>query len=86
VVLNGQVGQVAGVTLLKSVNAPLTAGIPDVSHIVAGVPEAMSFAQQLAGVEAIRLEGSFSDGVRGLHLYGAKVLRPELLFDLQATE
>lgn len=36
---------------------------------------AMGFGTQLDEVEALRLEGSFSDAVRGLQLYGAKELR-----------
>ncbi len=83
--LNGEIGSVAGIRILKSNNVPVTSGTPDVHHVVAGVAEAWTHAEQIASVEALRLEGSFSDAVRGLHLYGSKVLQPELLFDLQAT-
>ena len=86
VVLNGAVGQVAGINILKSNNVVTTGTTPVVYHMVAGVADAWAFAQQIANVEAIRLEGSFADGVRGLHLYGAKVLRPELLFDVRANQ
>ena len=74
VVLNGAVGQVAGINILKSNDVVTTGTTPVVYHMVAGVADAWAFAQQIANVEAIRLEGSFADGVRGLHLYGANIL------------
>lgn len=36
-------------------------------------------AKQLSKMEAMRLQNSFSDGVRGLCRYGAKVLIPEAI-------
>jgi N4-gp56 family major capsid protein len=83
--LNGQVGSVAGISILKSNNVTTTGTSPVVSHIMAGVPGAVTYAEQIVNVEGLRLEGSFADAVRGLHLYGAKVLDPVQLFDLQAN-
>lgn len=37
---------------------------------------AIGFGTQLQKTEAMRLEGSFSDGVRGLSVAGTKILRP----------
>jgi len=82
VVLNGQVGQIAGINLLVSNNVVITGAPADDYHIQAGVANAIGYAEQILNVEGLRLEGSFADGVRGLHLYGAKVLQPELLYDL----
>src|SRR5829696_9373936 len=84
-VLNGQIGQIAGISLLTSNNVTTTGSAPVVSHIVAGVPSAWTYAEQIVNIEALRLEGSFADGVRGLHLYGAKVIDPARLFDFQAN-
>jgi N4-gp56 family major capsid protein len=84
-VLNGEVGQVAGIRILKSNNVTTTGSAPVVSHIMAGVPGALTYAEQIVNVEGLRLEGSFADAVRGLHLYGSKVLDPAQLFDLQAN-
>jgi len=81
-VLNGQVGQIAGINLLVSNNVVITGAPADDYHIQAGVANAIGYAEQILNVEGLRLEGSFADGVRGLHLYGAKVLQPELLYDL----
>jgi hypothetical protein len=45
---------------------------------IAGVAnESFGFASQLMSVEAYRPESAFSDAVKGLHLYGAKVMRPD---------
>lgn len=81
-VLNGQIGRIAGINLLVSPNVPVTGTPVDDYHIVAGISQAWSYAEQINNVEGIRLEGAFADGVRGLHLYGCDVLQPELLFDL----
>src|SRR5215203_5277065 len=85
VVLNGQVGQIAGITLLVSNNVPVTGTPTDDYHIMAGVETAIGYAEQIVNLEGLRLEGSFADGVRGLHLYGSKVLQPEMLYDLQLS-
>jgi N4-gp56 family major capsid protein len=85
VVLNGQIGQIAGLNILVSNNVKTTGTAPVVSHIMAGHPSALAYAEQIVGVEGIRLEGSFADAVRGLHLYGAKVLDGARLFDLMAN-
>jgi N4-gp56 family major capsid protein len=84
-ILNGQIGQIAGLNILVSNNVTTTGSAPVVSHIMAGVPGALSYAEQIVNVEGLRLEGSFADGVRGLHLYGAKVMDPNQLFDLGAN-
>jgi N4-gp56 family major capsid protein len=84
-VLNGSIGMVAGINLLVSNNVPVTGTPTDDYHIAAGVEAAIGYAEQIVNVEGLRLEGSFADGVRGLHLYGAKVLQPEMLYDLQLS-
>lgn len=45
---------------------------------------AIAFAEQLSEIEAYRPEKRFSDAVKGLHLYGAKVIYPAemVLLDL----
>jgi hypothetical protein len=85
VVLNGQIGQIAGLNVLVSNNVKTTGSAPVVSHMVAGHPSAWTYAEQIVNLEGLRLEGSFADAVRGLFLYGAKVLGGARLFDLQAN-
>ena len=46
---------------------------------VAGVSMATTYAEQISKVEAFRPQKRFADALKGLHLYGCKVVRPELL-------
>lgn len=74
---NGLIGRAAGFDIYVSNQTPdPTSGT---YAVIAGHPWACTFAQQLTKMEALRLEGSFSDGIRGLVVYGAKVLRPTCL-------
>lgn len=78
----GFVGRAAGFDIYESQSVPEpTAGT---YHVIAGHKMATTFADQIPftggdRVEALRLENQFGDGIRGLHLYGAKVVRPEAL-------
>jgi hypothetical protein len=47
--------------------------------IVAGHDAAVASAQQITKTESYRDPDSFADIVRGMHLYGRKILRPEAL-------
>ena len=38
---------------------------------------AITFAEQIVQTEALRLQTTFADAVRGLHVYGAKLVRPD---------
>lgn len=81
-IMNGEIGRAIGFRILVSNNLPegTAATSPAVSNfVVAGHSMAISFAEQIAKVEAYRPNNSFSDAVKGLHLYGAKVVRPEAL-------
>lgn len=72
--LNGIIGRAAGFDLYESNNVPNTSGAK--YKIIAGHPMACSFAQQILKMEAFRPERRFSDAVKGLHVYGAKLVRP----------
>jgi len=71
---NGVVGEAAGFSIRKSNNAP--AGATTGKLIIAGYDGATTYAEQIASTEAFRMEKRFADGVKGLHLYGSKVVRP----------
>jgi hypothetical protein len=73
--INGFVGRAAGFELAVSNNTPNPAG--DDNIIQAGVNDAVTFAEQINKTEAYRPQDSFSDAVKGLYLYGAKVTRPD---------
>jgi len=53
--------------------------------IVAGHSSAVASAQQINKTESYRDPDSFGDIVRGMHLYGRKVLRPEALVNAMWT-
>ncbi|WP_033288258.1 P22 phage major capsid protein family protein [Amycolatopsis jejuensis] len=72
---NGMVGRAAGFDILESNNVPNPTG--NVHVIQAGVQSAISFAEQINKTEAYRPEAKFADAVKGLALYGAKLLRPD---------
>lgn len=73
----GAVGRIAGFDVLESINVPTdTTGVYDV---IGGHPLACTFADQILETEALRLIDFFGDGIRGLHVYGSKVVRPECL-------
>ena len=46
---------------------------------------AVGYGKQLEETEALRLESSFSDAIRGLMVYGVKALRPEAIAVLPYT-
>jgi len=74
---NGQVGRAAGFDILESNNVPVPSG--DTQAITAGTNAAISFAEQISKTEAYRPESGFSDAIKGLTLYGGKLVRPECL-------
>ncbi|WP_017972519.1 hypothetical protein [Actinopolyspora halophila] len=76
---NGEVGRAAGFRILVSNNVPTVSGTPNVKKIIAGHPMGWTYAEQINKTEAYRPDKFFSDALRGLHLYGAKVIRPEAL-------
>lgn len=48
-------------------------------RIMFGTHDAIGFTTQLEEIEAVRLEKYFSDGIKGLSIYGGKVIRPDHL-------
>jgi hypothetical protein len=91
VLYNRQVGEAAGFAVLVSNNVPTVAAPVGAANqitrhkVVAGHSMATTFAEQINSVEAFRPEKRFGDAVKGLHLYGAAVERPEALALLTTT-
>ena len=76
---NGFVDRVLGFNVYMSQNVYATsyttyAGTANLAGIA---NESFGYAEQILKVEAYRPESSFSDAVKGLHLYGAKIMRPD---------
>jgi hypothetical protein len=50
-----------------------------VSKVMAGSYNSIAFASQIMETENVRLIDTFDSAIRGLHVYGAKVIQPNLL-------
>lgn len=70
---NGFVGRAAGFDVIESNRVPEDGGA---FRVLAGHSIATTYAEQILNTEALRLENQFGDGVRGLHVYGGRVIRP----------
>lgn len=81
---NGIIGRALGFDVLQSNNVVNTTG--DDWAVLAGIPDAIAYAEQIVKVETYRPQDSFSDAVKGLHVYGAKVIRPTALASVVASE
>lgn len=77
---NGVSGDANGTRIVKSNNVPApTNGTNNVTKIQVSTPAARSFAQQILKTEAYTPERRFGDALKGLHVYGGKVVRPQAL-------
>ena len=74
----GCIGKIAGCKVFVTNNIPLIEGA-NANHFYcyARSRRAIAFAEQLSEIEAYRPELRFADAVKGLHLYGAKVIYPQ---------
>ena len=79
---NGFVGRAAGFDIMVSNNVPL---ITTDFAIIAGNNSALTFAEQISKTEAYRPESKFADAVKGLYLYGGKLVRPDSLAYARVT-
>lgn len=77
VLRNGEIGRLAGHTLRVSNNVPVATGVRQVMTFAG--KQGISFADQIAKTEAYRPQDSFSDAVKGLHVYGAGVMRKDFV-------
>ncbi|MBK8305439.1 MAG: P22 coat protein - protein 5 domain protein [Chloracidobacterium sp.] len=81
---NGEVGEAAGFAILKSNNVPNTTGTK--YKIMAGHAIATAYVEQVVDLQTYKPEKRFGDAVKGLHVYGAKVVRPTALACLIASK
>lgn len=79
----GEVGRAAGFEVFMSNNVANTAG--SAYKIMAGTRDAITMATQVVEVEAYRPERRFADAIKGLVVYGMKVVRPEFMAVLTAN-
>lgn len=77
---NGFVGRLLGFDFWISNNLLVTTGV---TSAMAGTRKAISFAEQIVKVEPFRPEDRFADAVKGLHVYGSKVVYPDALVEVK---
>jgi len=82
---NGFIGRVLQFDMFMSNNTPaltpVTAGYKR-NIIMAGSYQAIAFVDQMTEAESLRSQGWFADLVRGLHVWGGRVVKPKELFYL----
>jgi len=77
---NGIVDKIQGFDILLSENVSASnTSTWDQTRILAGVRgQSLSFADAILKVEAYRPEDRFEDAVKGLYVFGGKILRPDM--------
>lgn len=86
----GTVYKSAGFEIHVSNNAPHeddggSKGDQTVYDVIAGCDQSGTYAEQILNTEAYRPEKSFKDAVKGLHVYGAKVLRSACVYNAKVS-
>ena len=76
VLRNGRLGMIDRFTLYMSHNLSVTSGK---FSIIAGHKMGFTFASQMTEMESLRAESTFGNVIRGLQVYGYKVVKPEAL-------
>lgn len=78
---NGKVGMVDRFNVYQSnmLYKPAAGADAGYTHVLAGHPKALSFASQFTNTETVRMESTFGDQVRGLKVFGSKVVTPDAL-------
>ena len=82
VLRKGSIGSIAGLDVLVSTNLPTTSYKV---NVMAGINDAIAFAGNISKVEVIRNDMFFGDNVRGLYVYGKKVVLPNALAGVVMT-
>lgn len=84
---NGRVGMIDRFTVYNSNLLPTyTDGSDKTTHFLAGTKDGLTFATQLTKTESLRAESTFGNIMRGLMVYGHKVIKPEALVALYAKQ
>ena len=74
----GCIGSIGGCKIFVSANIPVcNEDATPYAQCIVRSKRAIAFAEQLSEVEAYRPELRFADAMKGLHLYGAKIVYPD---------
>ncbi len=80
---NGCIGSICGCKVFVSGNIVSEEDVDLVYHkCIMRTKRAITFAEQLSEIDAYRPEKRFADAVKGLHLYGAKLVYPSEMYVL----
>ncbi|HEY9685479.1 MAG TPA: hypothetical protein V6C52_00740 [Coleofasciculaceae cyanobacterium] len=82
VIQNGYIGNVAGFAVHVTTNNPAVSGVV---NLLAFTRDYVSFASQVSKIETVRPYNMFADAVKGLYLYGSKVMLPKAGAVLKAS-
>lgn len=81
--MDAYLGKISGMDVYESNNAPHLGGTLGIAGsqdvVLCGHSMALSYADNLVKVEKYRPPYRFADAIKGLHLYGAKTVRPQAL-------
>lgn len=77
---NGNIGMIDRFTVYVSNNLPSSGSVTTGLY---GHPKAVAYASQMTNTETVRLESAFGDGVRGLAVYGYKVIVPTAMGEIK---
>ena len=87
VLRNGRIGMIDRFTLYVSHNLNrVTDGGNQCFSVVAGHKMGLTFASQMTEMETLRSESTFGSIIRGLQVYGYKVVKPEALAKLYVRQ
>jgi len=70
--------------IVNPTNLPIVRDCHD--KLFAGISIATAYVEQIVDVQSYKPEKRFGDAVKGLHVYGAKVVRPNNLAMLIASK
>ena len=74
----GYLGSILGCKIFVSNNVPRVVGADVLYHnCILRTKRCITFADQLSEIEAYRPEKRFADAIKGLHLYGGKIVYPK---------
>jgi len=76
---NGRLGMIDRFTLYTSHNLKKDTAGDKGTHIIAGTKQGLTFASQMTNIETLRSTDTFGNIIRGLQVYGYKVVKPEAL-------
>lgn len=83
--INGFIGRYLGFDLYLSNNVYKTSTAWAGTEILAGIRgESFTFAEQIAKIESLRSQDKFGNLYRGLHVYGGKIIQPNVTARLTA--